>query len=151
MAFAGRQPLAESKVSFLHLYSALHDPIAGVVRVFADAYPTPHCNDVQTCTFEGDAHEDVLFTVPAKPEIPFGGLQGDPNKPDPMECFITCDLPAGNGNTTLGRILLKDAAGNLRASMQVERIETPAVKKGVGLCVGPVFSDVPQYDVRPSC
>jgi hypothetical protein len=142
---AGRRLLQEqhSSKAFLHIYSALHDPVAGAVRVFADAYPDPQCTDIQSCHVPG---EEAWPRMAARAEVPFPRLRA-PSEPEPMECIITCQLPPGHEHTNIERLALRDAEGAARATLRVERIETLEKKRGWGICVGPVFSDVPQYEV----
>ena len=142
---AGRRLLQEQHRSraFLHIYSALHDPVAGAIRVFADAYPDPQCTDIKSCHVAG---EEAWPRMAARAEVPFPRLR-DPTEPEPMECIITCQLPPGHEQTILGHLTLRDAEGADRAAVKVERIQALEKKRGWGLCVGPVFSDVPQFEV----
>lgn len=68
--------------------------------------------------------------------------------PEPLVCLVTCKLPPDHTAANLSRVVLQDADRLEIASIRVERIQTLEKKKGVGMCVGPVFSDVPHFMVR---
>ena len=140
---AGRTPTKESSSTFLHVYSALHDPVAGAVRVFADVYPASRCTDIKSCHFRGPAGEAPFELVAAKSEVPFGASEIR----EPLECFVTCLLPAEQKEAALTGLDLKDGEGVIAATSTVERIQVPTQKLGWGMCVGPAFSDVPQFEV----
>ena len=99
--------------------------------------------NIRTCHVLGN---ESMAKMPATAAMPFP-LTRNAGDPEPMECFITCNLPSGHEQTVLDRLALRDEAGSTRATVRVERIEVPEIKRGWGICVGPVFSDVPQYEV----
>ena len=134
-----------SNATLLNVYSALHDVLKGEVRVFIELFPEELCPSIVTCAFPGS---DVA-EVPAAPDLPFPKLLGE-GEPEPRECLVTCALPAKHHSANVSEMVLIDKHGYRPVSRPVERLRVLKQKKGLGMCVGPVFTDTPQWLVRPA-
>ena len=60
-------------LQLLNVFSALHDPVVGQVRVFMELHPVQRCSDISVCRFP----DTKLPDQPAVPLSPFGKYQAD--------------------------------------------------------------------------
>ncbi|EIE21369.1 hypothetical protein COCSUDRAFT_56588 [Coccomyxa subellipsoidea C-169] len=128
--------------TYISVYSALHDPQAGEVRVFSEVHPREACTAAATCRLQGTG---VDVSVAARVDMPFSALL-EKDIPEPLECFHTCLLPTGSESAQLASVTVLSKTSRVVLSQRVERIEVlGAHKKSVGICTAPVFTDVPQY------
>ncbi|BDA44592.1 hypothetical protein COCOBI_06-0680 [Coccomyxa sp. Obi] len=158
--FGGRHTLQErlghhnapapASETYVSVYSALHDPEAGEVRVFSEVHPKSACMAAAKCQLQGAGMDGrgwmgKELLVPAKAEMPFSALL-DKDAPEPLECFHTCLLPPGSKGMQLASVTVVSNTGEVVLSQRVERIEVlGAQKRSVGICSAPIFTDVPQY------
>jgi hypothetical protein len=137
---------SNSNTSLLNVYSALHDVLKGEIRIYIELYPEELCSTIVSCTFPGsDVAEAAAVT-----ELPYPKLLAV-GEPEPRECMVTCALPAKHHSANVTEVLLMDKHGNMPVSRPVERTRVLKQKKGLGICVGPVFTDTPQWLVRSAC
>ncbi|CAL8469521.1 g9062 [Coccomyxa elongata] len=124
------------------VFSALHDPLSGEARVYAEVHPDTVCFSVAACQFSVKGGNKETVRVQARPEVPFAALS---EKPQLRECFIFCTLPAPGSE--LEEVVIEGKDGQMLATWPVEAVERLPVghKKGVGMCVGPIFSETPTF------
>ncbi|CAK0784444.1 hypothetical protein CVIRNUC_007648 [Coccomyxa viridis] len=137
----GRSLLArELQSGTFSVFSALHDPLEGLVRVFAEVYPVDVCKSISSCTVAITGAAEETLTVPAIAEVPFINLTA---KPELRECFLKCKLP--HQGLRLEHVTIESSDGQALATWAVEEVDKlPQGKpKGVGMCVGPIFSSTP--------
>lgn len=88
-----------SETTLLDVYSALHDPVEGVVRVFMELHPIQQCSTIVTCQFPGAA----LGDLEAVTNEPFDKLMAE-QELELVECFVTCQLPPGSEAEELAQV-----------------------------------------------
>ena len=114
-----------SNTSLLDVYSALHDPMEGVVRVFMEMHPIRQCSTISTCRFPGAP----LGNVAAVTSEPFQKLMPE-EELERVECFVTCQLPVRSEAEEITQVVLVDKWGSTAVTQPVERLQTPSVKRG---------------------
>ena len=114
-----------SNTSLLDVYSALHDPVEGVVRVFMEMHPIRLCSTIVTCRFPGS----TLGEVEAVTKAPFDKLMPE-EELELVECFVDCQLPKGSEAEELSQIILVDKLGNTAVTQPVQRLQTLNKKRG---------------------
>ncbi|EIE19825.1 hypothetical protein COCSUDRAFT_48697 [Coccomyxa subellipsoidea C-169] len=124
------------------VFSALHDPKSGEARIYAEVHPDTVCYSVAACQFSVRGENRETIRVKARAEVPFAVLS---DKPQLRECFIFCNLP-GPGSD-LEEVAIEDADGEAMVTWPVEEVERlpKGQAKGVGMCVGPIFSETPTF------
>ena len=114
-----------SNTSLLDVYSALHDPVEGVVRVFMEMHPIRQCSTIVGCRFPGTA----LGELDAVTNEPFDKIMAE-EEMELVECFVTCQLPAGSEAEEIAQVVLVDKLGNTAVTQPVERLQTLSRKRG---------------------
>ncbi len=114
-----------SNTTVLEVYSALHDPVDGVVRVFMEMHPIGQCSTIVLCRFP----EAPLGDVEAVTNNPFQKLMPE-EELELVECFVTCQLPVGSEAQEIGQIVLVDELGNAAVTQPVQRLQTLSKKRG---------------------
>lgn len=101
------------------------------------------CLGLFRCFFP-DASSDELIS-PADIYIPFGS-DVDAWKPDQVDCYITCQQSEGQAAGTPPKsVKLLSDANEVLASADLESLPVAKGVKGVGMCLGPVYSYIPQF------
>jgi hypothetical protein len=137
-----------SNTTLLNVYSALHDVLKGEIRIYIELYPEELCSTIVSCAFPGsDVAEAAAVT-----ELPYPKLLPEAmHMPEPRECIVTCTLPAKQHAANVSEVVLIENHGNRPISCAVERTRVLKQKKGLGICMGPVYTDTPQWLVCSVC
>eukprot|EP00884_Botryococcus_braunii_P001450 jgi/Botrbrau1/11305/Bobra.0038s0067.2 len=124
------------------IFSALHDTVNGEVRVFAAVYPSTKCTDIKFCRYS--VEEEFSEDTPAGTLIPFEVAPGNT-----VDCILSCQLHVERTREAppVSSVTLLDEQRNeLHAFVPIEKLEVAGIGyKGVGMCLGPFYSYVPQF------
>ena len=91
----------------------------GAVRVFMEMHPIQQCSSIVACRFPGTSLSDVEAVT----EQPFRKLMAE-EEPEMVECFVTCQLPAGSEAEELAQVVLMDQLGGEAVTQPVQRLQT---------------------------
>ncbi|CAL8469879.1 g9421 [Coccomyxa elongata] len=139
------QPAYPFDPTYIGVFSALHDTVAGEIRVIAEVAREGDCLAMTSCTVRHRGTFE-LQKLTSTPLMPFGAFNKDHQRfPEMRECFLVITLPSAN--MSLSEITIDLANKNRTITAVLEEIETlPLGKsKGLGMCVGPLFSEAPFF------
>lgn len=109
-------------------------------NVFLGKFSDPRACSGDRYSIEDDIHEDF----PAGTLIPFAEPEGET-----VECFVSCELHPERVRESppKTRVTLLDGdRKEMHEGVEIEKLEVAGSEhKGVGMCVGPIFSESPQF------
>eukprot|EP00884_Botryococcus_braunii_P020954 jgi/Botrbrau1/7542/Bobra.0019s0029.2 len=123
----------------IEVFSAYHDPLLNEVRIFAAVHPGGVCQKFQRCVFPNITTSEL--EPGAETLMPFWSRKQMDH--DFVDCYVTCRL-----NVEMKRrpesvtVLFKE---EVVASTSLEPVIIGNVSKGIGMCLGPVYSYIPQF------